>query len=148
MSKAHQPFGLSWQMEKFALQAAVALGSLVPILAGGAGMIYGVSTLAGDTGITATSLDSHVRYLSGLLLAIGLGFASTIVGIETHGRRFRFLSVLVVVGGIGRLIGLIVIGPPPLTMMMAAGMELLVTPLLALWQAHLARTAPYGERCL
>ncbi len=44
-------------------------------------------------------LDSHFRYLSGLLLAIGIGFASTVPRIEAQGGRFWLLTGIVMVGG-------------------------------------------------
>jgi hypothetical protein len=74
------------------------------------------------------------------LFAIGLGFVSTIPRIETHGDRFRLLTGIVVVGGIGRLVSLYAIGPPSLVMTAALVMELIVTPGLAIWQFRVART--------
>jgi hypothetical protein len=125
-------------MEKRALQVAVAIGSLVPIGAGSAGMLFG-PRLMGSAILGAGDLDSHFRYLSGLLLAIGLGFLSTIPRIESHGGRFRLLTGLVVVGGIGRLLSLLAIGLPSATMLAALAMELVVTPGLAIWQHRVAR---------
>jgi hypothetical protein len=58
------------------LQLAVALAGFVPVLAGGAGVLLGPAMVGGLLGEAAA--DSHFRYLSGLLLAIGLGFWSTI----------------------------------------------------------------------
>jgi hypothetical protein len=80
-------------------------------------------------------LESHFRYLSGLLLAIGLGFAS----IELHGDRFRMLTGIVVVGGMGRLISLLMLGPASPAMTAALVMELIVTPALAIWQHRVER---------
>ena len=122
--------------ERTALQVAVAAGCLVPLAAGAAGVIVG-PLMVGAVGPAAA--DSHYRYLSGLLLAIGFGFASTIPGIETKSARFRLLSMIVVVGGLGRLLSLLVIGPADGAMSAALGMELIVTPLLALWQHRVAR---------
>jgi len=56
--------------------------------------------------------DSHFRYLSGLLLGIGLGFWSTIPRIEANGDRFRLLSFIVVAGGLARFTSLALIGLP------------------------------------
>ena len=123
--------------EARALRVAVALGSCVPIGAGLAGVLLGPRLL--DHAIAGPAdLDSHFRYLSGLLLAIGLGFASTIPRVETMGARFRCLTGIVVVGGIGRLVSLLAIGAPSAVMLAALAMELLVTPGLALWQHRAA----------
>jgi hypothetical protein len=85
------------------------------------------------------SLDSHFRYLSGLLLAIGLGFWSSIPDIERQGGRFRLLAGLVFIGGLGRALSLAAAGQPGGPMLAGLVMELLVTPLLAFWQFHVAR---------
>jgi hypothetical protein len=123
--------------ERRLLQIAVAVGSLVPILAGGAGILLGPRLLGPDA-VASVDLDSHFRYLSGLLLGIGVGFVSTIPGIEIRGARFRLLTAIVVVGGLGRLIALLASGPPPPGMLAALAMELLVTPALAFWQHRVA----------
>ena len=124
--------------ERRALQIAVALGSLVPISAGAAGILLGPRLVdAAASGLI--DLDSHFRYLSGLLLAIGIGYVSTIPRIETHGRRFWLLTGIVVVGGLGRLMSLWAIGVPSVPMVAALGMELVITPGLALWRWRIGR---------
>lgn len=131
-------------MEILALRLAVAIGSLIPISAGGAGILLGPRMLGSIT--VSGDFDSHFRYLSGLLLAIGFGFASTIPRIETQGARFRLLTGIVVVGGAGRLMSTLAIGAPSLPMILALGMELLVTPGLAIWQWRVARSARRAGR--
>lgn len=128
------------KFERRALQVAVALGSVVPISAGAAGILMGPRLVASAFAAPA-DLDSHFRYLSGLLLAIGFGFASTIPRIETHRRRFRLLTAIVLLGGIGRLVSVLSIGPPSPVMLAALVMELVVTPGLALWQHHVTIAA-------
>lgn len=142
MKRTNQSLGLSWKAERTALQAAVAVACLVPLIAGGSGMIGGVPPDGDAIDNPAIALDSHFRYLSGLLFAIGLGFAVSIPRIETHGSRILLFTTLVVIGGIGRLIGLIIVGVPSWAMLAALGMELIVTPLLALWQTRLANRSP------
>ena len=58
-----------------------------------------------DLGAHGGGLASHERYLSGLLLAIGLGFWTTVSDIDGKTGRFRLLTALVVIGGISRLVG-------------------------------------------
>ncbi len=131
-------------MSRRALQGAVALGSLVPILAGGAGVLLGPSLVspsleAAAAPPAAADLDSHFRYLSGLLLAIGLGYASGVPGIERRHKRFLLLGGIVFIGGLGRLWSLLAVGAPSPVMLGALAMELLVTPLLTLWQRRVSR---------
>ena len=118
---------------------AVALGGIVPVSAGLAGVLVGPAMVGGLAG--ATDADSHLRYLSGLLLGIGLGFWSTIPDPLRHGGRFRLLTAIVVLGGLGRLLGLWLQGPPGAPMLAALGMELVVTPLLCLWHSRLVVAA-------
>lgn len=125
--------------ERRLLQTAVALGSLVPIGAGAAGVILGPAMV--DAGGAPVAADSHYRYLSGLLLAIGVAFATTVPGIERRAARFRLLAAIVVAGGIGRLLSLLAHGVPDAPMVAALVMELAVTPALALWQSRVARQA-------
>ena len=126
--------------QRLAPRIAVAAGSLVPIGAGGAGVLLGPG-MAGAGAIGSTDLDSHFRYLSGLLLAIGIGFVSTIPRLEASGTRFRLLTALVVMGGLARLLSLATLGPPLAPMLGGLAMELVVTPALAFWQWRLERAA-------
>ena len=122
--------------ERRLLQVAVALGSLVPIVAGAAGIILGPAMV--DAGGMPIAADSHYRYLSGLLLGIGVAFGTTIPAIERRAARFRLLTVIVVTGGLGRLVSLLARGTPDKPMLAALVMELGVTPALALWQRRVA----------
>jgi hypothetical protein len=123
---------------KRALQVAVAVCSLVPIAAGAGGMLLGPAFL-GNSVADFPDLDSHFRYLSGLLLGIGLAYAFGVPGIERRRERFLLLGGIVVLGGLGRLSSLLSRGAPSPIMISALVMELLVTPILTLWQMRVAR---------
>jgi hypothetical protein len=123
--------------ERWLLQIVVALGSLVPICAGAAGIVLGPAMV--DAGAAPAAADSHYRYLSGLLLGIGIAFATTIPAIERRTARFRLLTAIVVIGGLGRLGAVVMRGYPGKPMAFALVMELVVTPTLVLWQARIAR---------
>lgn len=127
--------GMSIARERKLLQQAVGLGAIIPIGAGLYGVLFGQS-LTGDT--VSISAESHFRYLSGLLLAIGLCFWSTIPEIEAKTGRFRLLTLLVVIGGLGRLLGLALTGLPSLFMLGGLFVELIATPLLCIWQTRIA----------
>jgi hypothetical protein len=128
------------ERERRYLQRTVALLALVPAAAGLFGVIFGPA-LTGDT--VSVSADSHFRFLSALLLAIGLVFLSTVPGIEEKTGRFRLLTLLVFIGGLGRLLGLLLTGVPSLYMLSGLALELVITPILALWQTRVANA--YAE---
>lgn len=122
--------------EKRLLQTCVLLAGCVPVLAGLAGVVMGPEfvRMAGDV-----SADSHFRYLSGLLLAIGLGFWSYVPSIETKTKRFKLLTLIVVMGGMARLISLVSIGVPSKPMLFGLVMELIITPSLCFWQHRISQ---------
>ena len=127
---------ISPSIEKRVLQAVVAVACLVPISAGGHGILQGAQWLAHAP--VATDLDSHFRYISGIFFGVGLGFVSCIPGIEVKGARLRMLVGFVVIGGLARLLSLAEVGMPGAGMRFGLGMELCVTPLIALWQWRVA----------
>lgn len=135
---------MDWAVERRLLQIFIALGSTVPLLAGGAGMVLGADMLSGVAEPVPPDLDSHMRYLSGLLFGIGLGFLSCIPGIEGKGRRFHLLGAIVLIGGVGRALSLFDVGMPGLGHRFGLAMELGTVPLLMLWQWRVARRARSG----
>lgn len=126
---------MTMERERRLLQQAVGLGGIVPFAAGLYGVLFGTA-LTGD--VTSVSADSHFRYLSGLLLGIGICFWSTIPNIEERTGRFRLLTLLVIIGGLARLAGFLFTGLPSVFMIGGLVMELVVTPLLCLWQTRVA----------
>ena len=130
---------MSPRTERRLLQLAVAAASLVPLSIGALGIFGGPSILEGVIAPAATDLDSHFRYLSGLLLGIGLVYLASLPRIERHRERFRLLCAVIVVGGFGRLLSLLLLGVPSAGHLFGLGMELVVVPAITLWQARLAR---------
>ena len=118
--------------ERRLLQFAVAIAGLVPVGAGAMGAVAGPRFygLTGD--LTAVS---HGRYLSGLLLGIGVAFWTCIPNIETRGARFSVLAAIVFLGGCARLLGAIADDDLPNTqIVLALTMEMIVTPALWFWR--------------
>lgn len=125
--------------ERTLLQACMAIAACVPVAAGSAGILMGVGMV--PRSIHTPALDSHFAYLSGLLLAIGLGFWSAVPRIEAKLDRIRLLTGLVVLGGLARALVLARDGWPGSYMAAALVMELGVTPLICLWAMRVAGLA-------
>lgn len=111
--------------ERRALQIAVLLACAVPIGAGLAGVYYGAPFLVDQP--SSALHDSHFRYLSGLLLAIGFAYLGAVPNIERHAGRFRLLTLIVVTGGLARLAEAFLAGSASNSVVFALVMELVVT---------------------
>ena len=127
---------MTLSIEKRVLQVVVALACIVPLTAGPTGILRGAAWMA--HGPVAADLDSHFRYMSGIFTGVGLAFASCVPGIEFKGTRFRMLIGFVVLGGLSRALSMAEVGLPDIGNRFGLGMELLVTPLLGLWQWRFA----------
>jgi hypothetical protein len=125
-------------LEKTTLQGVILVAASLPVFAGLWDVLHSLS------GASAWAVN-HERYLSGLLLAIGLGFWSTVPAIETKTARVRLLTFLVAVGGLCRLVGVLMGDPLSPSVIAALVMELVVTPSLCLWQSRLAIPAAHAE---
>ena len=88
------------------------------------------------TGTTA-AFDSHYRYLSGLLLGLGLAFWSVVPDLGRRSPLLGVLTLIVFAGGLCRLYALAVRGDPGV-MGLALVMELIVTPALFGWHRRVA----------
>jgi hypothetical protein len=120
--------------ERLALQIAVGLAAAVPVLAGVWGVIDGLSA-------PGAFIDGHYRYLSGLLLGIGLSYWAMIPVIERAKWPFRMLSAIVVLGGMARGGAALAAGSGA-AVELALIMELIVTPGLFLWRERIGSLAP------
>lgn len=132
----------STRRQRLCLQFAMIAACLIPIGAGLAGVVMGsrmIDKVGGGISEAGISQDSQFRYLSGLLLAIGLCFLSLVPRIERAGAVMRLLTFIVFIGGLARLAGVVAFGLPSRPMLGGLTMELAVTPLLCLWQMSLAR---------
>jgi hypothetical protein len=122
------------RMETRALQLFIALGALVPVVGGGVGVLQGAAAFGPWTGAAA---DSQTRYLSGLLLAIGVAYWACVPTVARRGAEIRLLTAIVVTGGLSRLAGVFLAGDPR-SMRWTLAMELIVTPAICLWQARVS----------
>jgi hypothetical protein len=125
--------------EKRLLQGATALACFVPLSMGALSVLRSAAVLNGIEPPLPVDLDSHFRYLSGLLLGIGLVFLACLRNIERHRPVFLALGAIVVVGGLARLLSLAEVGWPGRGHRFGLVMELIVVPGIVLWQGRVAK---------
>jgi hypothetical protein len=128
---------LSFTTEKRLLQGTVFLLAIIPILAGGAGILLGPDIYLNNLAYTR-SFDSHFHYLSGLLFAVGMGYWVCVPHIELKHGAITILTLIVFIGGLSRMSIIPIDGFPGWGMSLALLLEVVITPLLWVWQTHLA----------
>ena len=126
-------------MERRLLQISVAIAGLAPVAGGLAGVFGGAAALGEQA---HSPFDSHFRYLSGLLVGLGVAYWSTIPDIERQEARISLVTLIVVTGGFFRALGLLASGSPGWPMRAALVVELVGAPLLYLWQRRIAQLQP------
>ena len=122
-------------LEKRLLQLMILLAGFVPVIAGSLGVWEGAAFVHG---LLDRAGDSQFRYLSGLLMGVGLAFWACIPTIERRGETVRALTAVVVVGGVARALGWFTQGDPGGSHW-ALVMELGVAPMICVWQGRVAR---------
>src|SRR5258706_13461849 len=128
-------------MERKLLQIAVAIAGLAGISLGLAGMLFG--TMYADLS-SGGILGSYIRFLKGVLLAIGLIYLSCVSQIERRGDLIAVGTFILVFGTLSRLLSVIVNGVPTVGVLGNLIAGLIFVPLLWLWQRHVARVAQRG----
>lgn len=118
------------------LQVLIAVLALIPVGAGVAGIALGPRFLGADAPWPA-DLDSHLRFLSGVFLVVGLAWWSCVPDIARKGPRLRLLVLMTFVGGLARLVSFVHAGPPSAGHLGGLAMELVIAPLLVLWHARI-----------
>ena len=133
--------------ERRLLQVVIAIACLVPLVTGAESIARGAAWMA--HGPVPVDLDSHFRYVSGIFFGLGVAFTTCVPGIERKGARFRLLGLLVVCGGLSRVVSLLAVGPPSQGHLLGLAMELGVVPVLMWWQRRVERNCSplfAGER--
>ncbi|CAF1148873.1 unnamed protein product [Rotaria sp. Silwood1] len=133
-------------LERFGLKIAVGLTALVPLSNGLSGIIKGPAML--EKAIRCTiPLDSHFRYLSGLPLAMAILLLRSLPNIEHDGRDLRRVTLLIFIGGLGRLWGLITVGYNTNTVLVTLS-ELFVLPLVCVYQSRIQKKVSSSRKQL
>jgi uncharacterized protein YjeT (DUF2065 family) len=127
-------------MGRRALQIATALLALVPILTGIITMLGVSDPLYASSGVPALPvLDSNLRFFGGVWLGLGLALVWLVQRIESEGVLFRVVWGGIFLGGIGRLLSMLMVGLPPLPFVGFTALEVIGAPLFVYWQHLVAK---------
>ncbi|AUC98102.1 MULTISPECIES: DUF4345 domain-containing protein [Bradyrhizobium] len=126
-------------MGRRALQIATVVLALIPILTGIITMLGVSDPLYAASGVPALPvLDSNLRFFGGLWFGLGLGLLWLVPRIESEGVLYRVVWAGIFLGGIGRLLSMIMVGLPPLPFVGFTALELIGAPLFVYWQHRVA----------
>jgi hypothetical protein len=128
-------------MQRKLLQIAFAIAGLALVGFGLAGVFFGANFMDLTGNVV---MDSYVRFLKGMLLAVGLIYWSSIPDVERHGERISLVTFILLLGAVPRLMAVIGHGVPTIGIMVGLAGELIVAPLLWWWQRHVAVVARRG----
>ncbi len=126
-------------MGRRALQIATAVLALIPILTGIITMLGVSDPLYASSSVPALPvLDSNLRFFGGLWFGLGLALLWLVPRIESESVLYRVVWAGIFLGGIGRLLSIVMVGAPPLPFVGFTLLELIGAPLFVYWQHRVA----------
>ena len=129
-------------MSKRSLQIVTAILALVPLATGAIGMLGLNDPIYATMGLPRNALlDSNLRFFAGFWLGLGLAMMWLVPRIETQTVLFRAIWIAIFFGGIGRLLSIFLIGPPPLPFIGFTILEIVGAPLFIAWQTRVTKPA-------
>ena len=127
-------------MERRLFQGIVGTLGLIPLIGFAIGMTSGIAYFLPEGAERPVNLDNQFRYLSGVYTAVTLAIWWTLPRLEERLAPLRIVCAGVFLGGVGRLVSMATYGAPSdRTMVAGVALEMVVVPLLLLWQTRLAR---------
>ncbi len=127
-------------MGKRGLQIVTGLLAAIPVITGIIGLFGVHDPLYAAAGVPPIAvLDSNLRFFSGVWLGLGLALYWLIPTIEKQTVLFRVLWGMIFIGGIGRLLSMILLSPPPAPFIGFTALEIIGAPLFIVWQARLPK---------
>ena len=125
------------------LQGLTGVLALIPILTGAITMmgvhdpLYAALDLPGNP-----LLDSNLRFLGGVWLGLGLATFWMVPRLHAHTVLFRVVWGAIFIGGLGRLLSMLVVGWPPAPFIAFTVLEIVGAPLFVGWHARVVNPLP------
>ena len=125
------------------LQGLTGVLALIPILTGAITMmgvhdpLYAALDLPGNP-----LLDSNLRFLGGVWLGLGLAAFWMVPRLHAQTVLFRVVWGAIFIGGLGRLLSMLVVGWPPEPFIAFTVLEIVGAPLIVGWHARVVNPLP------
>ncbi len=133
-------------MSKRSLQIATAILGVVPFATGIVGMFGIGDPIYGSLGLPQDALlDSNLRFFSGVWLGLGVAVFWLVPNIERQAVLFRALWGMIFIGGIGRLLSMLLIGNPPVPFIAFTVLEIIGAPIFIVWQSSISGIRRNGK---
>ena len=127
-------------MSKRALQIVMGLLAFIPVATGLLGLLGVKDPFYVAAGVPRiVILDSNLRFYSGVWLGLGLALYRMIPSIEKRTIPFRGLWAMIFIGGIGRLLSMLVLARPPFAFVAFTALEIVGAPLFIWWQSRVSK---------
>lgn len=127
-------------MSKRALQIVMGLLGIIPVATGLLGLLGVEDPVYVAAGVPSiVLLDTNLRFYSGVWLGLGLALYWLIPTIERQTVLFRVLWAMIFVGGIGRLLSMLLLASPPVAFVAFTALEIVGAPLFILWQSRVSK---------
>ncbi|MFD5599867.1 DUF4345 domain-containing protein [Leucobacter sp. NPDC058333] len=121
------------------MAAVLAILGIVPVASGLSGIILGPAGAPGGEPTTA-SVDSEYRFTNVFWFAAGIALWWSLFQPVERRKVTRAMLLIAAIGGIARLLSVLVSGWPHPVFIAALVLELLVVPLVIWWHAHVTAT--------
>jgi Domain of unknown function (DUF4345) len=129
----------TWARSRRSLQLVSAILAAIPVATGIVSLFGIEDPLYASIGLPpSVLLDTNLRFFGGVWLGLGIAMYCIIPSIERQTVLFRALWGMIFLGGIGRLISMLMLGLPPLPFVAFTALEIAGAPLMILWQARLS----------
>lgn len=121
-------------MSRKLLQILLTILGLIPIITGMLSMMGINDPLFAQLHLPHSALlDSDLRFFGGVWLGLGITVLATVRDLEKHYPLYRILWGMIFLGGIGRVLSMVIIGMPPIPFIGFTVLEIIGAPLFLYW---------------